>query len=114
MLRILDGFKLVLQTPLQPADNAVSVSSADALKLNSLMAIGDTAYFVLEDGRGTEQMRYTHGAAIASPPGTLPLPVDRALLGTARRAWPIRSCLSTKPTEGVLNALICQRIAGGC
>ena len=114
MLRILDGFKLVLQAPLQPTDNAVSVSSADAIKLNSLMAIGDTSYFVLEDGRGIEQMRYTHSAVIISPPGTLPLSVDRAMLGTGRRAWPVRACMSTKITEGVLNAFICQRIAGGC
>lgn len=107
MLRILDGLNLVARAAIAPADNQILVSSGDALKLNA-MAVGDHTYFSITDGRGTEVFKYTHVAALVTPPGTINIPVDRAQAGTVRRAWPIKSCLAPSLAEAVLREFICQ------
>ncbi len=107
MLRILDGLSISLSAALAPADNQVLVSSSDALKLNTL-GIGDHIYLGLYDGRGMELVKYTHVAALTTPPGTVYIPVDRAQGGTVRRAWAIKSCLRTALAEVVLREFICQ------
>lgn len=110
MLRILDGLNLVARAAIAPADNQILVSSGDALKLNA-MAVGDHTYFSITDGRGTEVFKYTHAAALVTPPGTINIPVDRGQAGTVRRAWPIKSCLHTACcTEAVLREFVMQVI----
>jgi hypothetical protein len=114
LIRILDNLVLTLLAAVQPADDFIKVSSVDAAKLNALLAVGDIAYFTAKTTTGIETVRYTHSAIIPIVPGTTTLTVDRAMLGTVRRVWPMKTCISTALTEGVLNLLICQKINGGC
>jgi hypothetical protein len=113
MLRILDGVVLILSAGIIPADNALPISSVDAAKLNTL-AVGDTVYLTLRDGTRIEQTMYTHVTPLAITAGTISIPVLRAQVGTTARSWPIKSCVKTEITEGVLNKMICQKISGGC
>jgi hypothetical protein len=99
--------------PLQPADNSITLSAVDVVKLNTLLT-GDVVYFTLKDGRGYETIQYTHTGAITAALGTNTVPVTRAALGTVRKAWALKSCVQTAITEAVLNLFICQKITGGC
>jgi hypothetical protein len=107
VLRLLDGLTINIKAALAPADDQVLISSTDALKLNA-MAVGDHTYFALSDGRGTEVVKYTHNAAIVTPPGTVNIPVDRAQCASVRRAWPIKACMYPSLAECVLREFICQ------
>ena len=107
MLRIIDGLSVQLKALLAPADNQALISSSDALRLNEL-AVGDHIYLALHDGRGSELVKYTHAAVLATPPGTIYIPIDRAQGGTVRRAWPVKVCMSTSLAEVVLREFICQ------
>lgn len=109
MLKLFDGLSFVLRAAVAPADGQVLISSTDALKLNS-MGLGDHTYLSVSDGRGSEVFKYTHNAAIVTGPGTTLITVDRAQMGTVRRAWPAKACLVPSLAEGVLKEFICQTV----
>jgi hypothetical protein len=113
MLKLIDNLLLLLSTGITPTDTAVSISSIDAAKVNAL-PIGGFTYLTFNDGTRMETVKYTHNAVIVVTPGTMSIMVDRGQLGTTAKSWPIKSCLKTQLTVAVTEALICQKITGGC
>lgn len=111
-IRILDNVSISVGAGLSPSAITFPISVSDAAILNNMLAVGDIVYLVATDSMRQEVMMYTHNAVLMGTPPQIT--VARGKLGTTAKTWGVNTCLRTTLTEGVISALICQKIAQGC
>jgi hypothetical protein len=112
-IRLLSNASSPITQGISPSATTVTPKNhAFVTQLNTVLDIGDVLYLVLADATRTETVAYTHTALISETSPTIT--IVRGQLGTTAKTWGVGTCMTSTLTEGILNALICQKIRQGC
>lgn len=111
MLNWVEGITIEATKAIRPADNIISISRKDAVKLNTV-GTGNYIYLTLQlygcEGV-SEVVRYTHNTAIPTAGcASMDIAVDRDINGTGKKAFPVYTRATSQLNKPTLVEFIHQ------